>query len=351
MSSDGELPAVAEALAEALRDFERESESISDRGAWEELRLRWLGRKRGIVRDLMGRIQEIPPADRRAYGQGVNRLKEAVEGRLVEIDSSLDALESAAAIQTAAIDITLPGRVPALGSTHPVNLVTREISEIFAGLGYSVADGGEVEDDFHNFEALNFPPDHPARDEQDTFFLEDGRLLRTHTSPVQIRTMLDREPPIRVICPGRVYRNDNDLRHSPVFHQVEGLAVGRGITFGDLKGTLESFLHELFSEGTGVRLRPGYFPFTEPSAEVDITCPFCEGSGRCRVCSDTGWMEILGAGMVNPRVLETCGIDSSVYTGFAFGLGVDRVAMIKYGIPNIRLLFESDERLLRQVRG
>lgn len=350
MSSNGESPAIAEALAEALRDFERQSAAITSRGSWEELRLHWLGRKRGILRGLMARIQEIEPADRRAYGQGVNQLKQTVEDRLVEIDRSLAQLESAAARQSAAIDVTLPGRRPVLGSTHPVNLVTREIAEIFAGLGYSVADGDEVEDDFHNFEALNFPPDHPARDEQDTFFLEDGRLLRTHTSPVQIRTMLARRPPIRVICPGRVYRNDNDLRHSPVFHQVEGLAVGRGITFGDLKGTLESFLHELFSAGTGVRLRPGYFPFTEPSAEVDITCPFCDGGG-CRVCSDTGWMEILGSGMVNPRVLETCGIDSSVYTGFAFGLGVDRVAMIKYGIPNIRLLFESDERLLRQVMG
>ena len=348
MGPDGESPAAAEALAEALRDFERESAAIADRGAWEDLRLRWLGRKRGIVRDLLSRIQEIEPADRRAYGQGVNQLKEAVESRLADLDRSLAEEEQAARRASAAIDVTLPGRKPALGSTHPVNLVTREIAEIFAGLGYSVADGGEVEDDFHNFEALNFPADHPARDEQDTFFLEDGRLLRTHTSPVQIRTMLSRRPPIRVICPGRVYRNDNDLRHSPVFHQVEGLAVGRGITFGDLKGTLEAFLHELFSAGTGVRLRPGYFPFTEPSAEVDITCPFCAGSG-CRVCSDTGWMEILGSGMVNPRVLETCGIDSTVYTGFAFGLGVDRVAMIKYGIPNIRLLFESDERLLRQV--
>ena len=350
MSSNGESLAVAEALAEALRDFERESGSIADRASWEELRLSWLGRKRGTVRALMARIQEVEPADRRAYGQGVNELKQKVEGRLADIDRVLTEREEAAAQRSAAIDVTLPGRRPTTGSTHPVNLVTREIARIFAGLGYSVADGGEVEDDFHNFEALNFPPDHPARDEQDTFFLEDGRLLRTHTSPVQIRTMLGRKPPIRVICPGRVYRNDNDLRHSPVFHQVEGLAVGRGITFGDLKGTLESFLHELFSEGTGVRLRPGYFPFTEPSAEVDITCPFCQGEGACRVCSDTGWMEILGSGMVNPRVLETCGIDSSIYTGFAFGLGIDRVAMIKYGIPNIRLLFDSDERLLRQVR-
>ena len=227
--------------------------------------------------------------------------------------------------------------------------MTQHIVEIFQGLGYSVAEGPEVEDDFHNFEALNFPADHPARDTQDTFFLEDGRLLRTHTSPVQIRTMLERQPPIRVICPGRVYRHDNDLRHSPMFHQVEGLAVGEGISLADMKGTLEAFIQRLFTSDTGVRLRPSYFPFTEPSAEVDITCPFCHGDG-CRTCSGTGWMEILGAGMVDPRVLTNCNIDPRVYSGFAFGLGIDRVAMIRYGVPNIRLLFENDERLLRQVR-
>ena len=231
-----------------------------------------------------------------------------------------------------------------------MTVVIREMEAIFAELGYSVAEGPEVEDDFHNFEALNFPPDHPARDTQDTFFVEGGLLLRTHTSPVQIRTMLARKPPIRVICPGRVFRFDNDLRHSPMFHQVEGLAVAEGITFGHLKGTLEAFVHRLFSPDTGVRLRPSFFPFTEPSAEVDITCPFCRGGG-CATCSGTGWMEILGSGMVDPRVLANCGIDPAVYSGFAFGLGVDRVAMIRYGIPNIRMLFDNDERLLRQVRG
>ncbi|MGB5882015.1 MAG: phenylalanine--tRNA ligase subunit alpha, partial [Thermoanaerobaculia bacterium] len=250
--------------------------------------------------------------------------------------------------RSAAVDVTLPGRRPAIGSIHPVNLVIEEIVEIFAALGYSVAEGPEVEDDYHNFEALNFPPEHPARDTQDTFFLEDGRVLRTHTSPVQIRTMLERKPPIRVICPGRVYRHDNDLRHSPMFHQVEGLAVAEGITMGDLKGTLEAFIQQLFTPDTGVRLRPSFFPFTEPSAEVDITCPFCQGKG-CRVCSRSGWMEILGAGMVDPRVLEGCDIDPQIYSGFAFGLGVDRVAMIRYGIPNIRLLFDNDQRLLRQI--
>lgn len=341
---------MAENVEEQLETFAREAAAVADREGWEALRLRWLGRKRGIVRGLLGQLGSLAPEERKDFGQAVNGLKVAVETRLDELDRELSAREKALSTESASLDVTLPGRPPYVGTVHPVNLVVREIFEIFKGLGFSVAEGPEVEDDYHNFEALNFPPEHPARDEQDTFFLKDGRLLRTHTSPVQIRTMLARKPPIRIICPGRVYRKDNDLRHSPMFHQVEGLAVGRGITFGDLKGTLEAFVHRLFSEETGVRLRPSYFPFTEPSAEVDITCPFCSGDG-CRVCSDTGWMEILGSGMVNPRVLEGCGIDPSIYTGFAFGLGIDRVAMIRFGIPNIRLLFESDERILRQVRG
>lgn len=344
------MPNAPSDLAQYFEDFDSEASAASDRASWEALRLKWIGRKQGIVRGLLAQLGGIEPEQRKSFGQSVNRLKVAVEKRLEELDAKLAAGERAASRRSASVDVSLPGRPPALGAAHPVSLVIREIVEIFARLGYSVAEGPEVEDDFHNFEALNFPNDHPAREEQDTFFLEDGRLLRTHTSPVQIRTMLDRQPPIRIICPGRVYRKDNDLTHSPMFHQVEGLAVGRGITFGDLKGTLEAFIHRLFSPQTGVRLRPSYFPFTEPSAEVDITCPFCSGKG-CRVCSQTGWMEILGSGMVNPRVLDHCGIDSSVYTGFAFGLGIDRVAMIRFGIPNIRLLFESDERLLRQVRG
>jgi phenylalanyl-tRNA synthetase alpha chain len=335
-------------LAEQFSIFEKEARGVEDRESWEALRLRWIGRKQGIVRGLLGRLKEIESAERRDYGQEVNRLKELVETRLEEIDTRLGANERSQAERLAAVDVTLPGRRPAIGSIHPVNLVIEEIVEIFAGLGYSVAEGPEVEDDYHNFEALNFPAEHPARDTQDTFFLEDGRVLRTHTSPVQIRTMLERKPPIRVICPGRVYRHDNDLRHSPMFHQVEGLAVAEGITMGDLKGTLEAFIQRLFTPDTGVRLRPSFFPFTEPSAEVDITCPFCRGEG-CRVCSRSGWMEILGAGMVDPRVLEGCDIDPQIYSGFAFGLGVDRVAMIRYGIPNIRMLFDNDQRLLRQI--
>jgi phenylalanyl-tRNA synthetase alpha chain len=304
-----------------------------------------------MVRGLLEEIKKYPPEQRRAYGDDVNRFKDYVDQRLAEIDAALLAQEQETVRQNAAVDVTLPGRPPGLGSLHPVTLVIREMEEIFAELGYSVAEGPEVETDYHNFEALNFPKDHPARDTQDTFFMEGGLLLRTHTSPVQIRTMLARKPPIRVICPGRVFRNDNDLRHSPMFHQVEGLAVAEGITVGHLKGTLLAFLRRLFAPDVEIRLRPSYFPFTEPSAEVDVTCQTCKGAG-CEVCSGTGWMEILGCGMVDPRVLAGCGIDPDVYSGFAFGMGVDRVAMNRYGgIPNIRLLFENDERLLRQVRG
>ncbi len=337
------------APGEELERFEREAARVTDRGGWEALRLRWLGRKQGIVRALLARLKEVPPEARRDFGREVNEVKRRVEGRLDEIDRQLEQGELERVAAAATVDVTLPGRRRALGGVHPATRMNEEICGIFVALGYSIAEGPEVEDDYHNFGALNFPRDHPARDTQDTFFLEDGRLLRTHTSPVQIRTMLARRPPIRVVCPGRVYRHDNDLRHSPMFHQIEGLAVAEGITLAHMKGTLEAFIKKLFSPDTGVRLRPSFFPFTEPSAEVDITCPFCRGGG-CRVCSGTGWMEILGCGMVDPRVLAGVGIDPEVYSGFAFGLGIDRVAMIRYGIPNIRLLFENDQRLLAQVR-
>jgi phenylalanyl-tRNA synthetase alpha chain len=330
--------------------FEEESSRVADRAAWEDLRLRWIGRKQGVVRSLLSRTGEVPPEDRRAYGQAVNTLKERVEARLAEIDEALAAREREAVRRSAAVDVTLPGRRPVAGSLHPITRVFREMEQIFAELGYSVAEGPEVETDYHNFEALNFPQDHPARDTQDTLFLKNGFLLRTHTSPVQIRTMLSRKPPIRIICPGRVFRNDNDLRHSPMFHQVEGLAVAEGITVGHLKGTLLAFLRRLFAPDVEIRLRPSFFPFTEPSAEVDVTCQSCKGKG-CATCSGTGWMEILGCGMVDPRVLDECGIDPDRYSGFAFGMGADRVAMNRYGISNIRLLFDNDERLLRQVHG
>ena len=348
----GAVPSSTARLEELEGRFREQVSTVSDRAGWEGLRLAWVGRKQGLLRGLLGRMKEVPPEERRDYGQGVNRLKRLVEGELEALDGRLRDEERGLERAAAAVDVTLPGRRPVLGSLHPVTLIRREIEDIFRELGYTVAEGPEAEDDFHNFEALNFPPDHPARDTQDTFFLENGLLLRTHTSPVQIRTMLARKPPIRVICPGRVFRNDNDLRHSPMFHQVEGLAVAEGITVGDLKGTLQAFIQRLFSADTGVRLRPSFFPFTEPSAEVDITCPFCKGTGKdCKVCSNTGWMEILGSGMVDPRVLAGCGIDPDRYSGFAFGLGIDRVAMIRFGIPNIRMLFDNDLRLLRQVRG
>ena len=352
-------------LAKLQEEFESEAEAVTDRDGWDALRIAWVGRKQGRLKDLMARMKDIPPAERREYGQAVNRLKTTVEERIESLDAEIVAREKAASRSAAALDVTLPGSKPRLGTLHPITLVNRQIESIFAELGYSVAEGPEIEDDYHNFEALNFPPDHPARETQDTLFLEraeaeDGTLgpkllLRTHTSPVQIRTMLGRvkdghKPPIRVICPGRVYRNDNDLRHSPMFHQVEGLAIAEGLTFGDMKGTLDAFCKRLFSADTDIRLRPSFFPFTEPSAEVDVTCAACKGSG-CATCSDTGWMEILGCGMVDPRVLTECGIDPDRYSGYAFGLGIDRVAMNRYNIPNIRVLFENDERLLRQVRA
>ncbi|MBP9825958.1 MAG: phenylalanine--tRNA ligase subunit alpha, partial [Thermoanaerobaculia bacterium] len=312
------------------------------------LRVAWIGARSGRLKELQALVPKAP--DKRAFGAAFNALRLRIEAALAARDADLTRLEEEARLRATRVDVTLPGRRPATGSLHPVTLVSREIEAVFRALGYSVAEGPEIEDDRYNFALLNFPDDHPARDAQDTLFVEDGRLLRTHTSPVQIRTMLARKPPIRVICPGRVYRNDNDLRHSPMFHQVEGLCVAEGITMGDLKGTLEAFITRLFAPDTRVRLRPSYFPFTEPSCEVDITCQICKGKG-CATCSSTGWMEILGAGMVDPRVLANCGIDPDRYSGFAFGLGLDRVAMNKYGIPNIRSLFESDERLLRQVRG
>jgi phenylalanyl-tRNA synthetase alpha chain len=338
----------ADELARLAAAAERAIAAAADRAAWEAVRVEWAGQRHGRLR----RLQELIPraADRRAYGQAFNRLKERVEAALAARAEELAAAEERARRAAARLDVTLPGRRPATGSLHPVTLVAREVEAIFRALGYSVATGPEVESEEYNFGLLNFPVEHPARDAQDTLFVADGRLLRTHTSPVQVRTMLARQPPIRVICPGRVYRNDNDLRHSPMFHQVEGLCVAEGITVGDLKGTLLAFCTRLFSARTEIRLRPSYFPFTEPSCEVDVTCRICGGAG-CPTCSGTGWMEILGAGMVDPRVLENCGLDPDRYSGFAFGLGLDRVAMNQWEIPNIRALFEGDERLLRQVRG
>lgn len=326
----------------------QEIAGAADLASLEAVRIRWAGARQGRLRELQALIPRSP--DRKAYGKAFNDLKLRVEAALERRAEELRSEDAARRRRELGEDVTLPGRRPVRGALHPVTLVAREIEEIFRSLGYSVAEGPEIETDDYNFTWLNFPEDHPARDSQDTLRLKDGRLLRTHTSPVQIRTMLSRKPPIRVICPGRVYRNDNDLRHSPMFHQVEGLCVAEGITVADLKGTLEAFLRRLFAPDCKIRLRPSFFPFTEPSCEVDVTCQLCGGAG-CATCSGTGWMEILGAGMVDPRVLRQCGIDPEVHSGFAFGLGLDRVAMNRWGIPNIRALFEGDERLLRQVSG
>ena len=338
-----------ERLREAERSFLAElAAAAGDAAAVERVRVAYAGRKSGLLQELAAALRELPPAERRDYGQALNRLKQLVDEQLEAAREQASA--AAAAARRHAVDVTLPGRAVPRGGIHPIHRVRRRIEEIFLRMGYDVEDGPEVEDDWHNFEALNIPPDHPARDDQDTFYLPDGRLLRTHTSPVQARVMEQRRPPIRIIVPGRVYRRDSDLRHSPMFHQIEGLLVDEGITFGHLKATLETFLHALFAEhDVAVRLRPSYFPFTEPSAEVDITCIFCHGSG-CGACSQSGWIEVLGAGMVDPRVFEAVGVDPDRYTGFAFGIGLDRFAMLLYGIPDLRLMFNGDARLTRQFR-
>ncbi|QDG49795.1 phenylalanine--tRNA ligase subunit alpha [Persicimonas caeni] len=333
------LEQLADEAVGELEGAERKEDAI-------QIKNRYLGRKGG-VQELMKLIRELPNEEKPAAGQASNRAKGTIQQAF---EARVDALEKAELerrLQSERIDVTLPARTPAVRGGHPLAEVEQELISVFADMGFDVAKGPEVEEDFYNFEALNFPPDHPARDMQDTFVLEDGRLLRTHTSPVQVRTMLAYEPPVRVISPGRVYRCDADVTHSPVFHQVEGLLVDEDVTFADLKGTLHHFAERVFGPGTPVRFRPSYFPFTEPSAEVDVGCIFCEGEG-CRVCSHTGWLEILGAGMVDPNVFEAVGVDSDKYTGFAFGMGVERIAMLKLGINDIRTFFENDLRFLRQ---
>lgn len=313
-----------------------------------DVRVRFLGRK-GELTGLMKGLGALTPEERPLVGQLVNSVKDELESILDHALEKARSAETERRIASEKIDVTLPGRRHPQGSKHPVTLVIEEVSEIFAGLGFSVAEGPEIEHDWYNFEALNFPPDHPARDMQDTFFVEQGMLLRTHTSPVQIRTMLQRKPPVRIIAPGTVYRCDSDATHSPMFHQIEGLMVDTKVSFADLKGILTTFTNQLFGQKTGVRLRPSFFPFTEPSAEVDIACVICGGKG-CRVCKQSGWLEILGAGMVDPEVFKHVGYDSEQITGFAFGMGIERIAMLKYGISDMRLLFENDIRFLKQFR-
>jgi phenylalanyl-tRNA synthetase alpha chain len=326
----------------AREDIER----AATRRDLDEVRVKYLG-KRGALTQLLRALPGLPPAERPVVGREANEAKAGIESGLEARQTVLEGLERRARLAAERPDLTLPGRRVVPGGLHPLTQVHDEIVDVFTGMGFAVAEGPEVELDYYNFEALNIPKDHPARDMQDTFYVGGEILLRTHTSPVQIRTMERRKPPVRIICPGRVYRRDADITHSPVFHQVEGLAVDRGITMGDLKGTLELFARELFGPDSRIRFRPSFFPFTEPSAEVDVLCFLCKGGG-CRVCKASGWLEILGSGMVHPRILQAMGYDTEEVTGWAFGMGVERVAMLRYGIDDIRLFYENDLRFLSQ---
>jgi phenylalanyl-tRNA synthetase alpha chain len=305
--------------------------------------LRYLGRK-GIVTQYLRNISSLPEEERPHAGKLANDTKALLNEAALQ---AVSALESKISKTIDRIDVSLPGRSFARGKLHPITQVTQEISDIFTRMGFAVAEGPEVEADYYNFEALNIPKNHPARDMQDTFYISENVVLRTHTSPIQIRTMEKFKPPLRIIAPGKVYRCDSDLTHTPMFHQIEGLMVGENISFGDLKGILTAFVHQIFDDQTALKFRPSFFPFTEPSAEVDILCVMCRGKG-CRVCSQTGWLEVLGAGMVHPAVFENVGYDTSRITGFAFGMGIERITMLKYGVDDIRIFFENDLRFLRQ---
>ncbi len=339
-----------------LKRFKEEVEKIKEfdikeaKRYFENLKLKYLGRKEGIIPNLFKNLREVPPEKRKEFGQKINSIKEEVEKTLREYHEFLKQIEKEEKLKKEYVDITIKFKDFEAGSLHPVTKTLNRIVEIFANMGFAIADGPEIELDFYNFEALNIPKGHPAREMQDTFYITNEILPRTHTSPIQIRTMLSQKPPIQIIAPGKVYRRDSDPTHTPMFHQVEGLLVDEKVTFTDLMGILNIFLKEFFGEETKVRFRPSYFPFTEPSAEVDIGCVICKGKG-CRVCKGTGWIEVLGCGMVHENVLKNSNIDPEKYQGFAFGMGVERLAMIKYGIDDIRLLFENDVRFLRQFKS
>ena len=340
---------VDKTIAEIEENFADDFEGIDSLDDLEEIRVAYLG-KEGEVQQLFNMMGSIAEEKRPVLGKAANKLKGKIEQKLESKQEELEAELKAEKMEEESIDVTLPGAELNAGSYHPLSIVTRELEDIFISMGFKIAEGPEAEDEYYNFKALNIPEDHPARDLQDTLYLDDDMLLRTHTSPVQVRTMEKTDPPIRIIAPGRVYRADElDASHSPVFHQLEGLVVDENITFGDLKGTIRIMVEEIYGEKRDVRFRPSYFPFTEPSAEVDVSCGVCGGEG-CRLCSDTGWLEIMGSGLVHPRVLEMSGIDPDQYSGFAFGMGIDRIAMLKYGIEDIRLLFENDRRFLRQFK-
>ncbi|MVB10649.1 Phenylalanine--tRNA ligase alpha subunit [Caprobacter fermentans] len=326
---------------------ETELKQAQDRQSLESLRIKYLGKK-GELTAILKQMKNLSEQERPVIGQFANELRTLIEKELTDRAKELHEAETALRLKAEEIDITLPGRRHKLGHPHPLNLELNEIKEIFIGMGFDIVSGPEVEFDYYNFEALNIPKDHPARDTQDTFYINDNIVLRTQTSPVQVRTMEKQKPPIRIISPGRVYRSDAvDATHSPLFHQIEGLVVDQGITFANLKGTLETLIRRMYGENSVVRFRPHHFPFTEPSAEVDVQCFHCHGEG-CRLCKGEGWIEILGCGMVHPKVLSNCGIDPEEYSGFAFGMGLERLVMRKYKVDDMRLFFENDVRFLNQ---
>ena len=340
-------------MQEQLRKIQEEAaaalEAGSDKAGLDALRLKLLGKK-GDLTMLLRSMGQLPAEMRPKAGQMINEVREKLTAQLDSLDGRIKKLEQEKKLAREAIDVTEPRKHTPLGSMHPVSLVQDQLIDVFTGMGFDVVEGPEVEYDHYNFELLNLPKNHPARDAQDTFYIEDNIVLRTHTSPVQARTMLTRKPPIRIVCPGRVYRADEvDATHSPVFHQMEGLVIDEDVTMADLKGTLDAFAKALYGDDVTTRFRPSFFPFTEPSAEVDLTCVNCHGKG-CRVCKGTGWIEVLGAGMVNPKVLDMCGIDSKKYRGFAFGVGLERIVMLRYGITDMRALYEGDVRFLSQFR-
>lgn len=340
-------------MKEQLKKIEEKAHaaisSAADLRSLDELRVSFLGKK-GELTAILKQMGKLSAEERPAMGQLANQVRSKLETLISDKSAALQTAAQNARLAAETLDITMPGTKPPVGRLHPLQIVENEIKEIFLGMGFSVADGPEVEYDYYNFEALNLPPDHPARDTQDTFYITDNILLRTQTSSVQVHVMENQKPPIRIISPGRVYRSDAvDATHSPLFHQIEGLVVDKGITMADLKGTLELLMQRLYGDDCKIRLRPHHFPFTEPSAEVDVMCFGCHGAG-CRMCKGEGYIELLGAGMVHPKVLEGCGIDSSVYSGFAFGMGLERIAMRRYNISDMRLLFENDMRFLEQFR-
>ena len=325
------------------KEFIEDAGKVASAAELEDLRVKYLGRK-GILSNAFSLMAQVSKEEKPRFGQELNKLKNEVQDRYEKIKATFSGQEE----QKEFLDLTLPGRKNFIGRKHPLIAVADEIKSIFSALGFAIEDGPEIETDFYNFEALNIPKTHPARDMQDTLYITEDIVLRTHTSPVQIRVMQKQKPPIRMIAPGRVYRRDTpDASHSPFFHQVEGLAVGEDVSFADLKGVIQAFARQMFGADVKVRFRPSFFPFTEPSAEYDFSCTFCGGKG-CRVCKNTGWIEISGAGMVHPNVFKAAGVDREKYTGYAFGMGIDRIAMLKYDINDIRLFFENDLRFLKQ---